>query len=567
MTAMTIRSRLMITLGILCAALVGIGALSVNGLRKTVHSLESVYNDRVVALEQIKHMADAYAVNIVNTANKVLNGTILFPKAVENVDSARKVIRENWSNYRSTGLVEEEKELIARIDPMLRVADLSVGELREILERQDRDSLQEFHLNRLYPAIDPISGLLDQLSQLQLKIAKQEYEGGASIYRVLTITTIAVTLAAVVLAVIVGFFLVRAITQPLNHAVHVARTVADGDLTVRIDSASRDETGQLLEALRKMKDDLAETVGSIQTAASNVHTGSQEIARGNGDLSSRTEEQASSLEETASSMEELTSTVKQNADNARQANQLAIGASDVATKGGEVVGKVVTRMSEITDSSKKIEDIISVIEGIAFQTNILALNAAVEAARAGEQGRGFAVVASEVRSLAQRSSSAAKEIKALISDSVERIEDGSKLVEQAGKTMEEIVTSVKRVTDIMAEISAASQEQSSGIGQVNETISSMDEATQQNAALVEQSSAAARSLLDQGAELSQSVARFRISEMLASEDPIVMREPARKPAARPAPAAKAAKPEPKAPKQAPVQIPKKADDGEHWAEF
>ncbi len=352
-----------------------------------------------------------------------------------------------------------------------------------------------------------------------------------------------------------------------NDVIRVLSGLAQGDLTQKIDAEYQGTFAELKDNLNATIDSLTDMVVSIKKSSDDINSAASDVSSGAEDLSSRTEEQASSLEETASSMEELTSTVKQNADNARQANQLAIGASDVATKGGEVVGKVVTRMSEITDSSKKIEDIISVIEGIAFQTNILALNAAVEAARAGEQGRGFAVVASEVRSLAQRSSSAAKEIKALISDSVERIEDGSKLVEQAGKTMEEIVTSVKRVTDIMAEISAASQEQSSGIGQVNETIASMDEATQQNAALVEQSSAAARSLLDQGAELSQSVARFRISDMLASEDPIVLREPARKPVARPAASARPASKPARAVKPAPVPQARKADDGEHWAEF
>ncbi|MEN8663572.1 MAG: methyl-accepting chemotaxis protein, partial [Polycyclovorans sp.] len=268
----------------------------------------------------------------------------------------------------------------------------------------------------------------------------------------------------------------------------------------------------------KLKDDANATVAQltgiitqIKLATDTINTASREIAAGNLDLSRRTEQQAASLEETASSMEELTSTVKQNAENAKQANQLAIGATDVAGKGGAVVSKVVTTMADINDSSKKIADIIGVIDGIAFQTNILALNAAVEAARAGEQGRGFAVVASEVRSLAQRSAAAAKEIKTLISDSVSKIHGGSELVEQAGKTMDEIVQSVKRVTDIMGEITAASLEQSQGIEQVNQTITSMDEVTQQNAALVEEASAAARSLEDQVAGLSEQVGSFRLA--------------------------------------------------------
>ena len=267
----------------------------------------------------------------------------------------------------------------------------------------------------------------------------------------------------------------------------------------------------LLDALGRMQDNLAKTVAQIRTGADTIATASSEIASGNLDLSSRTEEQASSLEETASSMEELTSTVKQNADNARQANQLAVSASDVAGRGGRVVSQVVDTMGEINTSSRKIVDIISVIDGIAFQTNILALNAAVEAARAGEQGRGFAVVAGEVRNLAQRSASAAKEIKSLIGDSVEKVDAGSKLVAEAGSTMDELVDGVKRVADIMAEITAASREQSDGIEQVNQAVTQMDQVTQQNAALVEEAAAAAESLQDQAKRLAQAVSVFRIS--------------------------------------------------------
>jgi len=297
----------------------------------------------------------------------------------------------------------------------------------------------------------------------------------------------------------------------LNEVVRVLSALAKGDLTETIENDYHGTFGQLKDDSNATVAQLTEIITQIKTATDTINVAAGEIAAGNLDLSQRTEEQAASLEETASSMEELTSTVKQNAENARQANQLALGASDVAIKGGQVVGQVVTTMSAINDSSKKIVDIISVIDGIAFQTNILALNAAVEAARAGEQGRGFAVVAAEVRSLAQRSASAAKEIKTLIGDSVEKVGNGTKLVEQAGKTMEEIVTSVKRVTDIMAEISAASQEQSSGIDQINKAITQMDQVTQQNAALVEEASAAARSMEDQANNLSTSVATFRLA--------------------------------------------------------
>ena len=302
----------------------------------------------------------------------------------------------------------------------------------------------------------------------------------------------------------------RRIKKALDKAIQVSDKIAGGDLTGEIHIDSQDETGHLLKSLKEMNQGLAKIVGEVRTGADSIAIATEQIAAGNTDLSQRTEEQASSLEETASSMEELTSTVKQNADNAQQANQLAISASGVAIKGGEVITRVVRTMESITDSSRKISDIISVIDGIAFQTNILALNAAVEAARAGEQGRCFAVVAAEVRSLAQRSAAAAKEIKTLIEDSVHKVQDGSKLVEEAGHTTQEIVTSIKRVTDIMAEISAASLEQSSGIEQVNTAITQMDDVTQQNAALVEQAAAAAESLEEQAQQMVQVVTRFKL---------------------------------------------------------
>jgi methyl-accepting chemotaxis protein len=321
---------------------------------------------------------------------------------------------------------------------------------------------------------------------------------------------IVLAVVALLLGGVLAWLLTRSITRPLNEAVRVAQTVADGDLTSRIESSSRDETGQLMQALKNMNASLATVVSGVRQGTDAIATASSEIAAGNQDLSSRTEEQASSLEQTAASMEELTSTVKQNADNARQANQLALSASEVAVKGGNVVGQVVDTMASINASSKKIVDIIGVIDGIAFQTNILALNAAVEAARAGEQGRGFAVVASEVRNLAQRSGAAAKEIKGLIDDSVGKVDMGSALVGEAGKTMAEIVGSVKRVTDIIGEITAASQEQSTGIEQVNQAIAQMDQVTQQNAALVEEAAAAAQSMQEQAASLVQAVSVFKL---------------------------------------------------------
>ncbi|MFL6710949.1 MAG: methyl-accepting chemotaxis protein [Massilia sp.] len=348
-----------------------------------------------------------------------------------------------------------------------------------------------------------------------------------------------VSVIAVLLGIVFAFRITRAITVPLREAVRVAETVSSGDLTSVISVDSADETGKLMGALKMMNDSLVRIVGEVRQGTETIGTASSEIAVGNMDLSARTEQQASALEETASSMEELTSTVKFNADNARQANQLAITASEVASRGGAVVYEVVSTMGSINDSARKIVDIISVIDGIAFQTNILALNAAVEAARAGEQGRGFAVVASEVRNLAQRSAAAAKEIKTLIGDSVEKVDAGSRLVDQAGKTMDEVVASITRVTDIMNEITTASDEQREGIEQVNMAITQMDSVTQQNAALVEEAAAAAASMQEQAARLTEVVGVFKL-DMQAAPRPVAARAVAAAATAAPAAAARPA---------------------------
>ena len=353
---------------------------------------------------------------------------------------------------------------------------------------------------------------LGVLAEFQQRDVKATYEASERNYSSTQLGMLAVGLIMLAAGAFIAWFITRTITGPLQYAAHIADTIASGDLSETIEAKStRDEAGQLVNSLKLMQTKLVNTVNHIKQGTDTIATASAEIASGNADLSSRTESQASSLEETASSMEQLTQTVKQNAENARQANQLVVSASDFAVKGGQVVGQVVSTMGSIKESSRKIVDIIGVIDGIAFQTNILALNAAVEAARAGEQGRGFAVVAAEVRNLAQRSAGAAKEIKTLIGDSVDKVDAGSKLVDDAGKTMGEIVTSVKHVADIMSEITAASQEQSSGIAEVNQAIAQMDEMTQQNAALVEQAAAAAESMQDQAATLAEAVSVFKLA--------------------------------------------------------
>ncbi|MBR7782306.1 methyl-accepting chemotaxis protein [Undibacterium luofuense] len=417
--------------------------------------------------------------------------------------------------------------------------------------------------------------VVDKLVDTNADGGKAAYEQAAKRYETAKWLVSIALIAAVAIGFGLAFFIARMVSRPLEYAVKVAETVATGDLTSRIEVHSHDETGMLLEALRKMNESLVRIVSEVRTGTSEIRHASKEIADGNMELSSRTETQAGSLEETASSMEEITSTIQHNADNARQANQLANSASEVAQRGGNVVSEVVSTMGSINESSKKIVDIISVIDGIAFQTNILALNAAVEAARAGEQGRGFAVVASEVRSLAQRSASAAKEIKELINNSVDKVEQGSRLVDQAGSTMSEVVDSVKRVSDIISEITAAGLEQSAGISQINDAVTEMDTLTQQNAALVEEAAAAAGSLQEQAEKLNDLVSVFRVS---ANEVPAqasfsadvakpvtrqAVKAPVKKPVAavRSLPKAQpASRPAPKA------QAPKGSDEGD-WEEF
>jgi methyl-accepting chemotaxis protein len=411
----------------------------------------------------------------------------------EKVIAADPAFQTKVNDLRQTAFSSAEKALQLVQTELIKADQLTLSstdyfaQMTEVIDAQ-------FKLNDV-----ALSELTDILSARQSQLRVTQYG---------LLAVMCVLLALIGLA---GWIVLLAITGPLHEAVGIAKKIAVGDLTSDIHVDGSDETAELLQALSEMNQSLMRIVTDVRIATDTIATASGQIASGNMDLSSRTEEQASSLEETASSMEELTSTVKQNADNARQANGLAMSASEVAVKGGTVVSQVVDTMGSINDSSKKIVDIIGVIDGIAFQTNILALNAAVEAARAGEQGRGFAVVATEVRNLAQRSAAAAKEIKTLIGTSVEKVDAGAKLVDQAGATMQEIVDSIRRVTDIMGEITAASQEQTAGIEQVNVAISQMDDTTQQNAALVEEAAAAAQSMQNQATNLSMAVSVFKVN--------------------------------------------------------
>ena len=392
----------------------------------------------------------------------------------------------------------------------------------EALEQYDqKNPNSSHHVDKLVAGIDrvptqKIDAIVSFIQEKGSELNQGRMAELDSYTRNIAVFLFACVLGALLVGASIAVVLVRNITRPLAEAVKVAETVASGNLTSRIEVRSQDETGQLLDALKRMNDSLTGIVRQVRQGTETIATASAQIAAGNQDLSSRTEEQASSLEETASSMEQLTSTVRQNGANAAQANQLAINASDIAEKGGAMVAGVVETMEAINGASRKMADIINVIDGIAFQTNILALNAAVEAARAGEQGRGFAVVATEVRSLAQRSASAAREIKTLIDDSVTKVDAGSKLVSQAGETMTEIVGSIRRVTDIMADINAATREQVDGIEQVNQAVSQMDQVTQQNAALVEEAAAAAESMQDQATKLVEVVSVFNTGQQVST---------------------------------------------------
>ncbi len=730
---LTIKQQLTATLCLLIVMTVMVGGFGLNGMRESEQAMQSIYIDRLEPLERLKVVSDMYAVNIVDTAHKTRNGNLNWADGKKNVEEAASRLHKSWKEYTATYLVEDERKLIAEAETLLKVADIATDKLKGIIERKDAAAIAAFTISELYPAIDPVTGKISDLVDLQLRVAKSELEGARSHSRQMLLMTIASILAAVVFSVMLGWLLMRGIRRPIDDALGYFNVMAEGKLNVEIDTSSRNELTRILDAAKSMKiklgfdmaeanrvaaenqrirtaldfvqtnvrivdtegkilyinealrntmrrvtpklretipdfdadkvigrsigmfyadpgaalerlrnlkaqantrmeiggrtfdvvtnpildsagnrlgsvgewvdcteqlvveheleavvgaakdgdlsrridpagkegfylqitnnlngmldnsatslgdvarvlnaiargdltqkieaeyagtfgqlkDDtnttverLKEVVGRIKEATEVINTAAQEISAGNSDLSARTEEQASRLEETASSMEQINATVKQNADNARQANDLTRSSNEVAERGGAMVGKVVDTMGAIQESSKKIADIIGVIDSIAFQTNILALNAAVEAARAGEQGRGFAVVASEVRSLAQRSATAAKEIKSLIDSSVGKVDDGARLVQEAGQTMTEVVASFQKVARYVTEIAEASREQSTGIEQVAQAVGHMDEATQQNAALVEQAAAAAESLEEQARSLVQTVAMFKLS--------------------------------------------------------
>ena len=518
--SITIKSRLILTIAALCMLPIVGGFVGIYSIRVTNEALKSAYEDRLIPTKQLGVVSRLLDRNRMAIAESMYGDPTVVNNRMDEVEKRFSEINQMWNTFVSMEMTSEEKKLaetaLASRNKFVEDGVKPAIEALRAVNVQYAMELLQGPMSELYRAAEQD---IDNLIKLQDTLAQRDYVERQAQYVLLRNVSATGVFLGVLFGILMGYWLIRAILGPLDKSVNVARRIAAGDLTQKIDVRSHDETGQMLQGLKEMNASLLATVTQVRAGTQAIGLASREIAMGNADLSSRTESQASSLEETASSMEELTSTVKQNADNARQANQLVVSASDVALRGGNVVGQVVDTMGAIKKSSRKIVDIIGVIDGIAFQTNILALNAAVEAARAGEQGRGFAVVAAEVRNLAQRSAGAAKEIKSLIADSVERVDLGSKLVDEAGQTMDEVVTSVKHVADIMSEILAASQEQSAGIEQVNKAITQIDEMTQQNAALVEQAAAAAESMQNQAAALAQAVSVFRIDASAPSVAP------------------------------------------------
>ncbi|RJG07467.1 HAMP domain-containing protein [Noviherbaspirillum cavernae] len=559
-----IGQRLSIGFGLVILLMLAVTAIGVTQISKINGDIEDMVRDfypKTVMVNTIKG-----ALN--DTSRSMRN--VLFVNTAAEVDAelaaiekSGKLVADTFTRFEKTERSAEENLLIKNVIEAREKYTPMLASYLKLIRDGQTEQARDLALPEITPVQQKYFDALDKLIEFEGGLMEKAGKQAESVAGNARLLMLALASIAGVLAVLVGLLVTRSIARPLTSAVGIAKRVAGGDLTARVEVTSQDETGQLLQALKDMNDSLEETVSQVRAGTDTITQASQEIAAGNANLSSRTETQASALQETASSMEQLTSTVRQNAENAQQANQLVIKASDHATRGGAVVGQVVDTMGSIKESSRRIVDIIGVIDGIAFQTNILALNAAVEAARAGEQGRGFAVVAAEVRSLAQRSAGAAKEIKTLINDSVEKVDAGGKLVDEAGKTMGEIVTSVTHVADIMREITAAGEEQSTGIEEINHAITKMDEMTQQNAALVEQAAAAADSMRVQAGSLAQSVAVFKLKH--GAVPAVITPRPV---AVSAAPAAKrAAPPKSTTPAVADRKSTAIARDGGDWEEF
>ena len=512
---LSIGPRLRASVALLLLLSVATAWMGLHRLSNIQGNLDSVVKGNVVDMRLHSDLSDAvHALAAAIQSMSLLPAKAPMDTENKQLNTARTAYDKAAAVLQKRGTGAAEKAAHASIAQAQAAALPKLATVIELNAAGKRTDAAAAWLQDARPALKKWLEAIDDSALLQEAAIQKEHQSAAGDYQLARKLMIAINVVNVLLCALLGWRITRSITAPIERANEAARRVAQGDLSMAINTEGRDETAQLLTSLSHMRDNLTHIVGGVRQTANDVAVSSAEIAQGNLRLSQRTESQAGSLEVTAASMEQLGATVRQNADNAKQANQLALGASKVAQQGGAAVSAVVETMKGINTSSHKIADIISVIDGIAFQTNILALNAAVEAARAGEQGRGFAVVATEVRSLAGRSAQAAREIKALILASVDRVEQGSAQVDRAGATMTEVVASIQRLTDIMGEISAASSEQSAGVAQVGEAITQMDQATQQNATMVEESAAAAEALKVQAQQLVAAMAVFKIGPAL-----------------------------------------------------
>jgi methyl-accepting chemotaxis protein len=579
----TVKAKLFATLALAGIVMVAVGVLGLSGTKSSNGYLDALFSNRfeptgwvgTIESHEREVLEKAEDAVIRQDAGSVkVAGGMLADRTAKVQDLLRKL--------EATELTDKERALVVEFSGH---GNDVIGYLQEALQAAQSGSFDKAEsalIERARPAYEKLNGSGDALLEVQIKVGQQMREDAQKAFKRNSAIIVAAIAIGLGLAALLSFLLLRSILGALSAAVSIANRIASGELGNDVRIGSQDELGSLLDSLRRMDSKLVEIVGEVRGSADAVGSAARQLSHGNDDLSQRTQEQAAALEETASSMEQMTATVKQNADNARQANQLAVGAREQAERGGAVVHRAISAMGEINTSSRKISDIIGVIDEIAFQTNLLALNAAVEAARAGEQGRGFAVVATEVRNLAQRSASAAKEIKGLINDSVDKVKVGSELVDESGKTLSEIMESVKKVTDIVAEIAAASEEQSAGIEQVNNAITQMDNVTQQNAAVVEQASAASKAMEEQSSTLVAQIGYFKLGKGSSAHeirqgDTAAMRaqRPAlanHHPMTRPRPAPAPRKPAP-APAVVPatmptaMKLPRASGDESTWDDF
>ncbi len=493
---MRIGARLALLMFTLSVLIVGVGVIGLRGIGQTNRGVETLYQDRIVPLRQLKAISDMYAVNIVDTSHKVRSGTMTWSEGMRNLDQAGRIIAEYWDEYTKTQLTEDERKLVADARRMMAAADSATMELREIFRTQNQERLADFARNDLYAGIDPVSEVFNELSELQLAVAQQEFSSSQDRYENIRTMTITSIFVGILLAIGFGIVTVRSITVPLSEAVTVANAVSEGNLTHRIGQTTRDEAGQLLEAMRTMSERLTQIIGEVREGADSLSGAASQVASSSQSLSQGTSEQAANVEETTASLEEMSASINQNAANSRQTEEIALQGAHDADESARAV-------TETVEAMKSIASKISIVEDIAYQTNLLALNAAIEAARAGEHGKGFAVVATEVRKLAERSQAAAADISTLAGTSVQ-------VAERSGELLNRLLPSIRKTAELVQEVATASAEQASGVSQMSKAMVQVDQVTQRNASASEELSSTAEEMASQAESLQQLMAFFRI---------------------------------------------------------